>query len=469
MPDVIETQVVVVGSGAGGAAVAGELMRRGLNVVIVEAGPRKATPPGGHIRNRDPSEPGLAAFNEALGEALQFAGNGEGAGPAFDDLKVIHSVGGMFSFWTCNSPTPHDSERAPWIPDSDWDDLLARARKLLYVGYELGEGSIRQARLIERASAVAHKREGGRELQAMPVAARRQNGQVRFSSSDDLLAPAQSANDGFLKADMICTRIIHGSGRARGIVARRSPGGEEVEIRAQTVVVATGTVGTPKLLAASGIDAGPALGAYLFDHPAVGSRVVLKPEILAGIGDDDPVFTVWFPFTPETPWHNQICRFPTNPTAIEYDAGFGDTGDVFTFAAMDVVPENRFVVDFDRTDPFGLPELIGEYRLSGADYNRISQGLAEHFNIAAEIGNLIDHRWAPTFFGPGWSTHMMGSCRMGAKDDGESCVDANAKLWGYDNLYVAGNAIFAISNAGNPTLMTVAMALRTADAIAASA
>ena len=78
----------------------------------------------------------------------------------------------------------------------------------------------------------------------------------------------------------------------------------------------------------------------------------------------------------------------------------------------------------------------------------------------------VNHRWAPTFFGPGWSTHMMGSCRMGARDDGASCVDSFGKLWGYDNMYVAGNAIFAVSNAGNPTPMTIAMALRTAGAIA---
>ncbi len=133
---------------------------------------------------------------------------------------------------------------------------------------------------------------------------------------------------------------------------------------------------------------------------------------------------------------------------------------------MEVLPENRFEIDFDRLDPFGLPELVGHYRLSAKDYATIARGLDEHFRIAAEIGNLVDHRWAPTFFGPGWSTHMMGSCRMGAVDDGTSCVDSYGRLWGSDNLYVAGNAVFAVSNAGNPTPMMIAMGLRTAGAIA---
>jgi choline dehydrogenase-like flavoprotein len=56
---------------------------------------------------------------------------------------------------------------------------------------------------------------------------------------------------------------------------------------------------------------------------------------------------------------------------------------------------------------------------------------------------------------------------MGPKDDGTSCVDTFGKLRGYDNIYVAGNAVFAVSNACNPTLMTVAMSLRCADAIIA--
>jgi choline dehydrogenase-like flavoprotein len=61
----------------------------------------------------------------------------------------------------------------------------------------------------------------------------------------------------------------------------------------------------------------------------------------------------------------------------------------------------------------------------------------------------------------------MGSCRMGPREDGTSCVDTFGRLWGFDNIYVAGNSIFAVSNAANPTLTTVAMALRCADAIIA--
>lgn len=467
MPKNMEAQIVVIGSGAGGATVAGELCRRGLSTIVVEAGPQITNPPGSHVRNRDPSESGLARYNAELSKALVFASEGTGAGSAFNDCKVIHAVGGMFAYWTGNCPTPHPAERAPWISAHDWQDILARARHLLGVGFEFGSGSQRQQRLIERVAAVVERPEAGREVQPMPVAARRHGNAMRFASTDTLLA-TEGGSTVDLRADLVCRKILHRNGRAEGVIVRSRHGIDDTTISAQIIVVAAGVIGTPKLIAASGIDAGPALGAYLFDHPAIGSRVVLRREILAGVPADDPVFTVWIPCASGTLWHNQICRFPTNPTPIEYAACANETADIFTFAAMDVRAANRFTFDFDRLDPFGLPEVIGEYTLTTADYGRLAHGLDEHLRIAAAIGNLIDHRWAPTFFGPGWSTHMMGSCRMGPSDDGISCVDTFGKLWRCDNVYVAGNAVFALSNAGNPTLTTVAMALRTADAVAAA-
>ena len=463
----LEADVVVIGSGAGGAAVAGELCRRGISTIIVEAGPQTTEPFGCHVRNRDPSELGLLRYNYSLNEALTYPSGGSGSGPAFHDFKVIHGIGGMLSYWTCNCPTPHPTERAPWISDEEWVDLLRRARDLLGVGYALGDGSIRQERIIEWVCAVVERKEDGREVQPMPVAARKHGDRIRFASIDDLLGSDRKSNVLDVRSDLICREITHAQSRATGVVARPRRGGEDLNINATVIVVAAGVVGTPKLIANSHIDAGPALGAYLFDHPAIGSRVVLRREILTDVPPDDPVFTVWIPYARDHAWHNQICRFPTNPTAIEYATGPNDTADIFTFSAMDVDRSNSFSFDFDRLDPFGLPEVTGHYKLGANDYQRLAGGLEEHLRIAAAIGDLIDHRWVPTFFGPGWSTHLMGSCRMGPKDDGTSCVDSFGKLWGYENVYVAGNAVFAVSNAGNPTLTTVAMALRTADAIAA--
>ena len=66
---------------------------------------------------------------------------------------------------------------------------------------------------------------------------------------------------------------------------------------------------------------------------------------------------------------------------------------------------------------------------------------------------------------PGGSAHLMGSCRMGPKDDGESVVNQSGRLWRSDNVYVAGNAVLGTPSGANPTFTTVAAALMTADAI----
>jgi choline dehydrogenase-like flavoprotein len=55
---------------------------------------------------------------------------------------------------------------------------------------------------------------------------------------------------------------------------------------------------------------------------------------------------------------------------------------------------------------------------------------------------------------------------MGPAHDGSSVVDENGRVWAYENLYVAGAAVLAQANAGNPTIACIAAALRTVDAIA---
>ena len=69
----LETDIVVVGSGAGGAAIAGELALNGRTTLIVEAGPKRTDPPGSHVLNNAPSEKKLS--NELYLTAILFYGD----------------------------------------------------------------------------------------------------------------------------------------------------------------------------------------------------------------------------------------------------------------------------------------------------------------------------------------------------------------------------------------------------------
>lgn len=59
----------------------------------------------------------------------------------------------------------------------------------------------------------------------------------------------------------------------------------------------------------------------------------------------------------------------------------------------------------------------------------------------------------------GW--HHMGTTRM-SDDPKTGVVDADCKVYGIDNLYIAGSSCFATGGAVNPTLTVVAISLRLA-------
>jgi choline dehydrogenase-like flavoprotein len=62
--------------------------------------------------------------------------------------------------------------------------------------------------------------------------------------------------------------------------------------------------------------------------------------------------------------------------------------------------------------------------------------------------------------------HPAGGCAMAA-DEASGVVDRDCRVFGLDNLWLAGAAVFPTSGSSNPTLTIVALALRLADHLAA--
>ena len=463
-----QNEVIVIGSGAGGATVAGGLARAGVRVTIIEAGPQRAGSPGSHVRNVDPGESGMVAYAEAINQHLVYPSEGKRPIPGLAGFKVAYGVGGMFAFWTNNCPRPHPAELPDWIDNADWSHYLDRACNLLGVTASVFMRGVRMQRLLKRTGEAVGPLPAGREVQPMPVAARWVDGRLHFAGAAELLGVDSVRDTLALRPELIAQAVLHDGRRATAVAAHPRSGGPPVTIEADAIVVAAGTIGTPQLLFASNIDAGPALGRGIFDHPAFASRVALAPELTDGVPEDDPAFSIWVPYSPEHPWHNQVCRFPVNPSALALNTPAYRTADLFTWIPMDVDLDNRLIFDRGRHDSFGLPEVRAVFRLSEATRYRAESGLAEHFRIAAAIGDF-GNGWYPTFLKPGESTHLMGSCRMGPRDDGTAVVDCFGRLWGYDNLYVAGNALLAHTNAGNPSIVSIACALRTVERIVGNA
>jgi choline dehydrogenase-like flavoprotein len=97
------------------------------------------------------------------------------------------------------------------------------------------------------------------------------------------------------------------------------------------------------------------------------------------------------------------------------------------------------------------------FKLSEKDLARMERARQTLLKICDALGRPAQgHR--PRTPPNGSSLHYQGTIRMGESDDGLSVCDRNSRVWGLDNVYVAGNGVIPTMTAGNPTLTSVALA-----------
>lgn len=132
-------------------------------------------------------------------------------------------------------------------------------------------------------------------------------------------------------------------------------------------------------------------------------------------------------------------------------------------------------------DALGMPRVALDWRMTdldvhsverlvhalGCEFERIGMGSVEPAGWLSEP----DRQWRtdPLISAhPIGGYHHMGTTRM-ADDPQQGVTDAHGRVHGFANLYIAGSSLFPTSGWANPTLTIAALALRTADHIAAQA
>ncbi len=480
----VECDVVVVGTGAGGAVVGRELADAGLAVVFVEEG---------HYFER--SDFTGRAFE--MQQKLYRRGGGTfSVGNVGIPIPLGQTVGGTT---TVNSGTCYrtpDRVLREWQRDLGLDELgpeqlgpyFDRVERVL--GVEPAKAALLggNARVIARGcAALGFTRHGPLKRNApacdgqgvccfgCPTDAKR--------STNVSYVPLALRAGAELFSSAKMTRVIVESGTAVGVVARTADG-STLTIRARSVVIACGSIMTPVVLGRQGLaNRSGQLGKNLSIHPACGALAEFDEQIHGwrgipqGYGIEDlheegilfegAMVPIEMGLTVTSLIGPDLTRLAES---FDHVASFGflvedhSRGSVSSVMGQPVI---RYSLDTQDVAHIkrGLDVLAQIYFAAGA--RRVHTPIAG-FDVIESVDDLAALRRA-TIRARDLDVsayHPLGTARMGI-DPSRSVVDQDHQCHDTAGLYVVDGASVPSSLGVNPQITIMAMATRAAEKIAA--
>lgn len=166
-------------------------------------------------------------------------------------------------------------------------------------------------------------------------------------------------------------------------------------------------------------------------------------------------------------FENLVCDVDAEQK-IEFITKFACPGDGAITTLIEQFPSlDSRVSLLDERDALGMRKAHIHWELSAADRNTIKSIGLEMAKCFAEAGlgfvrleESVYNVSLPLKVSP--HAHHMGTTRM-ATSPQFGVVDENCKVFGVENLYVAGSSVFATGGASNPTMPLLQVALRLAD------
>lgn len=475
LPSELTTEVLVIGSGAGGAATAMALAEGGYEVVVLEEGPDADT---------------TRIASNSIGAISQLYRNG-GMTPMLGTQSIAfvegRCVGGSTEinsgFWHRVPPEAYDRWRseallADFTPEV-MEPYFDRLERDLSVSFMRPEDIPRSSTLfragIERM---------GWQYVEVPRCQRDPGNQFAPGAKQSMqrtYIPRALAAGARLVADAKATTLTHENGRVRSVevVVGAGPTRRRCSIRAETVVLACGAIQTPALLRRSGITRN--VGDSLQTHPMIKAAALFDEDVEA----QEAALPVY-----------QVKQFWPNITM---------GGAVFTpgFLAM-TLTENweaygHAMQDWKRMALYyagtrgmgrgtvrairGLEDgVVVRYRLSRADHHNLRLGLSRLTEVlfaagakavypslsgapilrsAEQCRGLLTQPMPLTSMGLS-TVHVFSSCPMGEHPD-RCATDSFGKVHGFRNLLINDASLIPDSPGVNPQGTTMAIALRNAE------
>ena len=488
----LHADVVVVGSGAGGGVIAGELAAAGQRVIVLEMGQ--------HHPDAELGRSELWAYKN-----LYWCGGFTATDDGNVQLIAGKTVGGGTTVNWMNCVQPPAEVRREWaeagldgLDSAEFQADLDAVSRRIQANTECSEWNGTHQRMIEGAMRLGyHFKRAARN--ADPALHDPQHaGHCGFgdatgskqSTAKTYLLDAQGHGAAII-GGATAQRILVEDGKARGIEAvYAAPDGTQrpFSVTAPRVVVAGGALETPALLLRSGIG-GPAVGNYLRLHPCGALAALFDHDqenwwgaTQAAIVDEfegrkdgygflieTTQFTTGL-YAAATPWHGardhreRTAQLAKAVTLIHLtrDHGHGQ---------VTLRPDGTPYITYPLTDAVD----VENYRAGLAAVARIlaaasahtifplsEQGAAWHSGqdleaaIAAWQAQPIGKGGNPIF-----SAHQMGSARMGL-DPKTSVAKPSGELHDVSGVWIGDTSAFPTSSGANPMLTCMALARRTA-------
>ena len=462
--------VVVVGSGAGGGVVAGELADHGRRVLLLEVGP--------HLTAADFTRWEAKATHD-LWWPIRFAPINGGAGGAMP-LPGGRCVGGTTTVNTKVALRAHEKDYAKWheasgivgsggapFGASDLDPHYDRVEKRLGVRERSDwRKSVRTVEPAFRSLGAplepvmsytdANCMSCGSCLQGCPTNAGK-------STLNTYIHDAWAAGRLELRAGARVERVVIENGEAAGV--EYISDGELSRVDAGAVVVAAGTLNTPQLLMRSGMPDSTSSG-------LVGRNLGFHPvRLVFGLFDEPQDAHMVYPITAHSMahQHDEDGGFVIEATTMMDPIGFAtsvedENGPLWGAALVETLRSYRHwigmlaMVNDDNNgsvtlDDDGVESFAAEF--SEAEHARADAALDFAREVLRSAG-ASSLRWTGLI-----STHVQGTCRMGS-DPERSVVDADGQSWDVKRLYVGDGSLVPRTLSVNPSLTIMALADRLA-------
>jgi len=469
--EILESDICILGGGIAGITIATHLHASGKKIIILESG--------------------MFSPDAATQELYR----GKSVGQPYDMMGTrLRWLGGTSNHWEgmCMQLAPSDMQQRSWVPLSGWpvsyNDLqpyYAKASTML---------SLSDA---PRSVPAIDSPDDTLEVKYWQFAKRLQFGMVfreELKQAENIRV-VLGANVTNMKASPNARTIE--SAEVRSLV------GAKFTVRAKTFILACGGIENARILLYSN-DVVPTglgnqndvVGRYFMEHPQHHAATFYSfgtPSFLHAFRENvqwmQPMSnkqlpTAMFGLAP-TAGAQEKYKMLNASVAIRSDAEEVKNSDpvlaymqalagkdderviaskFFVRAEQSPNIYSRVMLDPHAKDALGLPRAQLRWQMQDQDWQSIRTMLlllGRHLPPGQGILRMEEWLRNGTVWPKnlGWGSHHMGTTRMGL-DPKTSVVDADCKVHGMENLYIAGSSVFPTSGFANPTLTLMALAIK---------